>query len=951
MPVSVDDPFLLTSYSSTSHRHQKLQAVHCTPEQRNVVQVKSEEEHGSCLLAVAVQGEGVQLFNTADQKCVFSYSAAPGYSFTGSAQTIQKSGKLRHVYAVIAKGTDVPTKEEGKVVWRWVDETSTASDPSILNNNDVIESVRKPSSARKTVHKFESEIYQLFVSSLLPNHAVLVNKDGSLVLVTEDMKRIVSSSKVHSAPGAKANKKDKKDKSTQDRSNTVLWATTYNTTGSWIPTSSLPRETLIVMTVVEPSVETMVITLSYVNKEQRGFTEFGQVELKSTTGSPSFAFDAVTGQFSFLTASGELKIYQVAVDQVDHTLSAIETLTLPLPGYAAISTARTGVDPLLQSVDTIALGDNYLAVAGIHNNNDKPELVLTIWDIQYGTLQAKHLFPGVFSLQNSTCQLALLPGSVLVITISTTINTTVKSDVYLCHFYAEPMSLLGAMGRMKDTTPFLGQSGAIAQDAYTSTTTSLLVPSDTNAIVKGSDLTKGKDEFEKQFEAAQMEEKKVLEALASKSHAGDAQAFEEVFFKYMDQQTAAARDDVLKRHGVSADEVKEAVEATKRRKAETKKLLQQQQSNQKKDDSDQKMEVDNEPAVKDNAVTIQLDKAARKKLKKKEANAAKAASKEATKADNEAGKDGSKKATKASTKKSKPVAKEAANEDGSSSESSSDEDDENQVVVLSSDDENKEEEDETEYKADLEEEHRLEAHRDAVEQWRKIEADAIKNYNEQRRLLAVGRAPIPPPELSHHFVITVISYCFPHLPNGQPDMSFWPSKVIKFMIEHQLVGNANPGAGQAGIALNLMERGQWHLLELAFKKLYDIPEGDMIVMLKQVISLNRKTSISTSARSQNATGISGVVSQSLSSSTTTKSKITSTSIPDIPYFLNLIMTAPRNEIFMQQALKKLTVEELTVVLEILKGWIDIWDVRGGIGHQNQRADKKQLPGGLPGYGI
>ncbi|KAI1294080.1 hypothetical protein EDD11_008260 [Mortierella claussenii] len=977
MPVSIDDPFLLASFSSTTQRHQQQRAVSCTPEGGDIAH--NREDDSSSLLVVAIQGEGLQLFNTADQKCVLSYSTPPGYSFTGSAQTLYKSDKLRNVYAVVAKGTDVPAKEEGKVVWMWKDESSAVAQTTASSSENAMEEdVVKSSSARKTVHKFDRKIHQLFVSSLLPNHVVLTNVDGSISLVTEDLKRVVVTSDIHATSETKSSKKEKKDSNAQDQTYTAAWAIAYNTTGSWIPSTALAHNTLVIMTIVESGAGKVAATLSYVNEEQRGFTKFGQVEIDTTAGSSGFAFDVRTGQLSFMTTTGQLKIYDFEVSQGDHIVTATETLNLPLPGYATAATAtpstkaikKTGktavdIDTTVQRVDTVALGDNYLAVSGIHQGDGKTEQTLTIWDIKYGTLQAKHILPGTFSAENTTCQLALLPDSVLVMTISILNNSTVKSDIYLCHFYAEPMSLLGAMGRMKESAPFLGQSGSIAQDAYTSTTTSLLVLSDIKSIVKGSELSDDLHHLEEHLGAAHTAEKKALMALTSESKTSNVKSFETAFFKHVEQQAAEAVNDMMKRFGVDANEAKEAVEAVEKKKAEVKKQLQYQQQQQqqqlksRKGGVSQDMDIDTEPVVKTDTSNVDLDKIARKKLKKKAAKAAKAAAKEADQGSKEAvAKEGTKVASKDSLKKSKTAAKAAATkaakeekvvDDGSSSESSSDEDDDeadkNEVVVLSSDDEAKadeEEEEEPEYELDAEEERvRMEEYQTALEEWRKIEAEAIKNYRAQRRLLTAGRKQVPPPELSHHFVTTVVGRCFNTLPNGQPDMSFWPGKVIEYLIEHQLVGNANPGAGQAGIALNLMEREQWSLLELALKKLYDIPEMDMVVMLKQVIGMNKNK-----AQSSSTVTVSGST-ESLSNTASSAAS----AVPTVPHFLKLIMIAPKNEIFMQQAIKRLTVEELSVVLEIMKSWIDIWDERGGLGHQKQPADRKQLPGGLPGYGL
>lgn len=64
MPVSVDDPFLLASFSSTTHHHHQRQAVTCTPEPKQLrPETENEGNDTSNLLIVAIQGEGIQLFN------------------------------------------------------------------------------------------------------------------------------------------------------------------------------------------------------------------------------------------------------------------------------------------------------------------------------------------------------------------------------------------------------------------------------------------------------------------------------------------------------------------------------------------------------------------------------------------------------------------------------------------------------------------------------------------------------------------------------------------------------------------------------------------------------------------------------------------------------------------------------------------------------------------------
>lgn len=50
---------------------------------------------------------------------------------------------------MVAKGTDIPTKEEGKVIWMWKDESSSADKDTDMSEDAVV----TPSTARKNVQK------------------------------------------------------------------------------------------------------------------------------------------------------------------------------------------------------------------------------------------------------------------------------------------------------------------------------------------------------------------------------------------------------------------------------------------------------------------------------------------------------------------------------------------------------------------------------------------------------------------------------------------------------------------------------------------------------------------------------------------------------------------------------------------------------------------------------
>lgn len=62
-----------------------------------------------------------------------------------------------------------------------------------------------------------------------------------------------------------------------------------------------------------------------------------------------------------------------------------------------------------------------------------------------------------------------------------------------------------------------------------------------------------------------------------------------------------------------------------------------------------------------------------------------------------------------------------------------------------------------------------------------------------------------------------------------------------------------------------------------------------------------------------------------------------------PTYFKLVLEAPRNDIFMQQAMKQLTTSELPIVLKTLRDWMDWWEQHGG-GSSSVNSATEAVPG-------
>lgn len=57
-----------------------------------------------------------------------------------------------------------------------------------------------------------------------------------------------------------------------------------------------------------------------------------------------------------------------------------------------------------------------------------------------------------------------------------------------------------------------------------------------------------------------------------------------------------------------------------------------------------------------------------------------------------------------------------------------------------------------------------------------------------------------------------------------------------------------------------------------------------------------------------------------------------------PLYFKLILEAPRNDIFMQQAMKHLGADDIPIVLETLRDWMNWWEQHGGGSSTNSATE-------------
>jgi hypothetical protein len=177
----------------------------------------------------------------------------------------------------------------------------------------------------------------------------------------------------------------------------------------------------------------------------------------------------------------------------------------------------------------------------------------------------------------------------------------------------------------------------------------------------------------------------------------------------------------------------------------------------------------------------------------------------------------------------------------------------------------------------------------------------------------------------------VVSKCFATLKNGKPNLEFWPVQVLEFLASRGvLYSNFVPG----GIVPAVMAREDWvkyhtygdmmsctirashshfifqHILAVVLKHVQDIPEADLIRVVRTMAE---------------------------------KARVDEAKWKDkFALYFKLVVEAPRNDIFMQQAVKRIGADDLFIVLETLRNWMVWWDEQGG-GSSNKSSEAAGVP--------
>ncbi|CAG8478536.1 10066_t:CDS:2 [Ambispora gerdemannii] len=187
----------------------------------------------------------------------------------------------------------------------------------------------------------------------------------------------------------------------------------------------------------------------------------------------------------------------------------------------------------------------------------------------------------------------------------------------------------------------------------------------------------------------------------------------------------------------------------------------------------------------------------------------------------------------------------------------------------------------------------------------------------------------PKIEVSLYFIEKILNRCFGRLPKGEPNLQFYPIKVVQYLIKNDLLPNSRI---ENGLMKALIERCDWESIALLLQFGRDIPEKDQVFLLQHLITLSKTSKVDEGFKK--FTGINdGASSNSPRSS------------PMLQYFLPKLMLAKRQNNLMQLHMKQLKVDELLILFEISCTWLDEY-INGSKGDSSRTI---QLQNSVPSF--
>ncbi|EJD01356.1 uncharacterized protein FOMMEDRAFT_147908 [Fomitiporia mediterranea MF3/22] len=427
MNATLGDPFLLASYGLPSISKKGKGKEKASDERHFIFASHSSVPNSDDgQVTLAVQGDGIHIFELGDLHPVSSHALGPSTSFASSPVTqtcSEGEGSVRWTYAAIQSAQDLKKEDSGRVVWAWKEQVA----------GDV------GSSQDKLSTKLSHDVSHLVALREL-NSIVAVSGTGSFTRLDLDL-----------------NVKNSWSPENDSRRLIKLFEFPRRDC-RFIPGENQPNGSVLVV-FVEDNANIFLQSFVLGPEEEMSISDPLELPLENAKDIIDISCSSV-GNMSILTSNGTWMFYLL---EVRDGLTSISPGSSPLQLRSLTFTSGSS-NKVAGQVSLLSLRSSFVLLAGITSK----EIALLLWDIQYGVLLHSVMLPIPAGLENSANALSvhLSPGStsqaILVLSPTSTNtkrNSQFRSNVWLVPFSVPERSTIAlAMGKAAQGSPWLASN-------------------------------------------------------------------------------------------------------------------------------------------------------------------------------------------------------------------------------------------------------------------------------------------------------------------------------------------------------------------------------------------------------------------------------------------------------------------------------------------------------------
>ncbi|KAH9938085.1 uncharacterized protein B0H18DRAFT_1112274 [Fomitopsis serialis] len=358
-----NDPFLLASYpvpirpARPSSRQAAGTSSHVLVDSRYA----STADKTDNLVSLAVQEDGVHVLDLSTLHPAISHTLGPNTTFScpPTSRTSKGNGaQTCTTYAVIASSPDIQEEDEGRTVLWWEES---------LSGGVMTADTQKKRKSTVLSHK----ITHIYAPKDLPDHLLLVGLGGEIT-VTDSVLNVQASSP------------------TSEEDDTVLLRhfVLPRQSSTFVPTQTSPSSGVVSISALRRNTD-VLLHISLVDAEGRIHSLGSCVTPVEETDIADVSF-STSGCLTVLTRSGKWTSYRVSVSPS----STLSISPLCPPSTSLPSPSSRPPEPTPPPTPQRSPSSRYIlprSPAGVTIIG--PEMILLLWDTQYGVVLAEQRFP------------------------------------------------------------------------------------------------------------------------------------------------------------------------------------------------------------------------------------------------------------------------------------------------------------------------------------------------------------------------------------------------------------------------------------------------------------------------------------------------------------------------------------------------------------------------------